>query len=136
MSFFIFLEIFSLLIYLKKNPKNKDAGLYKCVVVNELGECTANIFLQFQGDQAGVAKGEQIPPSIIERPRIIKDETKRTVRIECKLRAKPDPQVKWIRDKQELTNGKKYKVEIKKESDNLFLLVLEILVRIFFYNIF
>ncbi len=98
-----------------------------------MGECTANIFLQFQGDQAGVAKGEQIPPSIIERPRIIKDETKRTVRIECKLRAKPDPQVKWFRDKQELTNGKKYKVEVKKEADNLFLLVLEILVRINFF---
>ncbi len=97
-----------------------------------MGECTANIFLQFQGDQAGVAKGEQIPPSIIERPLIIKDEAKRTVRIECKLRAKPDPQVKWIRDKQELTNGKKYKVEVKKEADNLFLLILEILVSIIY----
>lgn len=92
-----------------------------------MGECIANIFLQFQGDKAGVGKGDQIPPSIIEKPRIIKDESKRTVRFEVKLRAKPDPQIKWFKEKQELTNGKKYKIETKKEADNVFLLILEIL---------
>lgn len=100
--------------------------MYKCIVVNELGECVANIFLQFQGDKAGVAKGDQIPPSIIEKPRIIKDETKRTVRIEVKLKAKPDAQIAWFKEKQSLSSGKKYKIETKKEADNVFLLILEI----------
>lgn len=98
------------------------------MVINELGECVANIFLQFQGDTAGVGKGDQIPPSIIEKPRIIKDEAKRTVRIECKLKAKPDAQITWLKEKQTITNTKKYKIETKKEADNTFLLSIDILV--------
>lgn len=104
--------------------------MYKCVVANELGECIANIFLQFQGDKAGVGKGDQIPPSILEKPKIIKDETKRTVRIEVKMRAKPDAQISWFKEKQALTAGKKYKTEVKKEADNVFTLILEISVTI------
>jgi hypothetical protein len=94
--------------------------------MNELGECIANIFLQFQGDQADVAKADQIPPSVIERPRIIKDEAKKIIRIEVKLKAKPEAQISWIKEKKTLSNSKKYKLETKKESENLFLLILEI----------
>ena len=50
-------------------------------MINELSECVANIYLQFQGEQARVAKGDQTPPSVIERPRIIKDDSKKTVSI-------------------------------------------------------
>ena len=75
-----------------------------------------------------MGKGDQIPPSMIEKPRIIKDETKKTVRIECKLRAKPDPQIVWFKEKQTITNGRKYKIETKKEADNIFLLCIDILV--------
>ena len=122
-------NVLSIIFSLIQNPKSKDAGLYKCDVVNELGECIANIYLQFQGDNAGLDKGDQIAPSIIERPKIIKDEAKRTVRFECKLRAKPEAKIKWLKEKKELTNGKKYKIETKKESENVFLLILEISVR-------
>lgn len=110
-----------------QNPKNTDAGLYKCIVVNELGECIANIFLQFQADQASVAKGDNIPPSMIEKPKIIKDEAKRTVRIECKLKAKPDAQISWFKDKTALATTKKHRIETRKEADNVFLLILEIM---------
>ncbi|CAF0846330.1 unnamed protein product [Brachionus calyciflorus] len=109
-----------------KNPKNTDAGLYKCNVVNELGECVANIFLQFEGNQAGLNKGDQLPPSIIAKPKIIKDEAKRTVRIEVRIRAKPEAQITWLKEKTSLKNDKKYKIESKKESDNVYLLTLEI----------
>lgn len=73
-----------------------------------------------------MGKGEQIPPSILEKPKIIKDEVKKTVRFEVKLRAKPDAQITWLKEKTTLTNGKKYKIETKKEADNTFLLILEI----------
>jgi hypothetical protein len=119
-SFLLSLEI--------KEPKNKDKGLYKCDVVNELGECIANIHLQFQGDAAGLDKGDQIAPSIIEKPKIIKDEAKKTVRFECKLRAKPEAKIKWLKEKTDLANGKKYKIETKKDTttENVFILILEI----------
>jgi hypothetical protein len=109
-------------------PKNSDAGLYKCIVLNELGECIANIFLQFQGDKAGVGKGDQIPPTILEKPKIIKDESKRTVRIEVRMRAKPDATITWFKEKQTLkSDNKKWKIDMKKESNNEFTLILEIL---------
>ncbi len=75
-----------------------------------------------------MGKGDQIPPSMIEKPRIINDEAKKTVRIECKLRAKPDPQIVWFKEKQAITTGRKYKIETKKEADNIFLLCIDILV--------
>ena len=51
------------------------------------------------------------------------------MRFECKLRAKPEAKIKWLKEKKELTNGKKYKIEMKKESENVFILILEIQVR-------
>ena len=93
-----------------------------------MGECVANIYLQFQGEQAGVAKGDQIPPSVIEKPRIIKDDSKKTVRIEVRMKSKPEAQIVWFREKQSLSNGKKYKIETRKEADNSYLHILEILV--------
>ena len=95
-------NVLSIIFSFIQNPKSKDAALYKCDVVNELGECIANIYLQFQGDNAGLDKGDQIAPSIIERPKIIKDEAKRTVRFECKLSAKPEAKIKWLKEKKEL----------------------------------
>lgn len=91
-----------------------------------MGECVANVFLQFEGNQAGLNKGDQLPPSIIEKPKIIKDEAKRTVRIEVRIRAKPEAQITWLKEKTTLKSDKKYKIESKKESDNVFLLILEI----------
>lgn len=114
-----------------QKPKNSDAGLYKCVVINELGECIANIYLQFQGEQAEVAKSDSLPPTVIEKPRIIKDDAKRVVRFEVRMRAKPEMDVAWFKEKTALTNNKKHKIEIKKESDNVFLLSLEISVSLF-----
>lgn len=91
-----------------------------------MGECVANIFLQFEGNKAGLNKGDQLPPSIIEKPKIIKDEIKRTVRIQVKIQAKPEAQFSWFKEKQALKSDKKYKIETKKEADNAYLLILEI----------
>lgn len=109
-----------------QKPKNSDAGLYKCVVINELGECIANIYLQFQGDQAGVGKADTLPPSVIEKPRIVKDDAKRIVRFEVRMRAKPQMDVTWFKEKTTLVNNKKHKIECKKESENVYLLSLDI----------
>jgi hypothetical protein len=92
--------------------------------------------LQFQGDQAKAGKDDQLPPSILEKPKIIKDEAKKTVRFECRLRAKPDPQITWLKDKTVLTSGKKFKIETKKESDNIFILILEISVTSRFFGLY
>lgn len=118
-------DIYTLSMEIQK-PKNSDAGLYKCVVINELGECIANIYLQFENEQAAVAKSDTLPPSVIEKPKIIKDEAKRMVRFEVRMRAKPQMDTVWFKNKQKLTNDKKYKIDVKQEADNVFLLSLEV----------
>jgi len=42
------------------------------------------------------------------------------------MRAKPQMDVAWFKNKQPLTNDKKYKIDIQKEADNVFLLSLEV----------
>ena len=74
-----------------------------------------------------MAKSDLIAPCLLEVPRVIRDAVKKSVRIECKLRAKPDAQIKWLRDKKELINGKKHKLSSKKEPDGTFTLTLEVL---------
>jgi hypothetical protein len=48
-----------------------------------------------------------------------------------RLRAKPEPSVSWLRNNQILKASNKYKIEIRKEADNVFVLILEILVSCF-----
>ncbi len=100
--------------------------MYKCNVINELGECIANIYLQFEGESGEVKKSDALPPSVIEKPRIIKDEAKCKVRFEVRMRAKPQMDVSWFMNKKPLTNDKKYKIDVQKEADNVFLLSLEV----------
>ena len=83
---------------------------------------------------AGVGKGDTIPPSVIERPRIIKNDTNRSVRFEVKLRAKPEPQISWFKEKSALVNGNKFKIDVKKEADNVFIMTLEIKVILEHYS--
>ena len=92
--------------------------------------------MQFQANKGNLAKADLIPPTLLEKPNIITDDSKKSVRFEVRLRAKPEPQVSWLRNNQILKASNKYKFEIRKEADNVFVLVLEILVsfriRIFF----
>ena len=65
---------------------------------------------------------------MLEKPSIITDDAKKSVRFEVRLRAKPEAQVSWLRNNQILKASNKYKFEVRKEADNVFVLVLEILV--------
>ena len=102
--------------------------MYKCNVVNELGECVANVHLQIQNNKPTFAKADQISPSILEKPRVVVDDAKKSVRIEIRMKSKPEAQISWFKEKLSLTNGKKYKIETRKEADNSYLYILEILV--------
>jgi hypothetical protein len=104
--------------------------LYKCVVANELGECVANISLQFQGDEAGVERNDALTPTVTERPRIIKFEGQRMVRFETRWKAKPQMEVCWFKEKMPIANSAKYRTDCVKETDNSYLLSLEISVNI------
>lgn len=111
-----------------KNPKDSDAGLYKCVVSNELGECITNINLQIQGNKASLAKQDLIPPTLIEKPTIVMDGAKKCVRVDVKIRAKPEAKAVWFKDGKQLSQSNKYKFNVKKEADNVYILSLDLYV--------
>jgi hypothetical protein len=88
----------------------------------------SNLFIQFQANKPSLAKLDLIAPVIVDKPSIVRDEIKKCLRFEIKLQAKPDAQVAWFKDTIALKSSNKYKMDLKKESENLFLACLEIYV--------
>lgn len=115
-------------MFLKQDAKAADAGLYKCVVANELGECVVNAHIQFQANKASLAKTDLIPPTLLDKPSISNDDTKKCIRFECRLRAKPEAQIQWFKDGAALTANAKNKFEVKKDGDNIYIVALEVYV--------
>lgn len=103
------------------------------MVNNELGECVANISLQFQGNEAGVGKSDSLPPSVVEKPRIIKLEAQRKVRFEVRWKSKEQMDVAWLKEKCPVKNSDKFMIECVQEADNTYLVSLEISVSIDIY---
>jgi hypothetical protein len=77
-----------------------------------------------------LTKTDLIPPTLLEKPIIISDDAKKSVRFEVRIRAKPEAQVVWLRNSQILRASNKYKFDVRKEAENVFVLVLEILVSV------
>ncbi len=88
----------------------------------------SNLFLQFQANKPNLAKLDLIAPTLFDKPVIVRDEIKKCLRFEVRVQAKPDAQVAWLKENVALKAGSKYKIDVKKEPDNVFLAILEIYV--------
>ncbi|XP_014674221.1 PREDICTED: twitchin-like [Priapulus caudatus] len=103
-------------------PKKENAGKYKCVAKNELGELTANFTLSI-----GAPDGSgDITPEFVGKPEIVQGDKKIT--LQCKVKARPEPEVKWSRDDNEVKEDSRVKLTKTKEKDqaDVYLLKLEI----------
>jgi len=77
-----------------------------------------------------VEKNDALTPAVIEKPRIIKFEAQRMVRFETRWKAKPQMDISWFKEKIPIFNNEKYKIDCVKESDNNYILSLEIAVSV------
>ena len=118
-------------------PTKADEGAYKFVIQNEKGETTSD---SMEVTEIPVEKGKifikhvtinlhsfdshtrvpsfyPVPPSIKEKPKVVKDDKKKTVVMECIVRSDSPPKVKVMKGSETIMEDKKHfaKVEQMKE---------------------
>lgn len=96
-----------------KDPSKDDGGAYKCIIKNEHGEITANLNLNIEGEKA--PEGEA--PTFVEKPKIIPEDDGRRVIMECKVRAKPKPNIIWYREGVVIKESKRSVMTVKEQKD-------------------
>ncbi|CAF4536552.1 unnamed protein product [Rotaria sp. Silwood1] len=110
-----------------KNLVSSDGGLYKCTISNEVGTSVANIVIKIAGDKANLEQLDKLAPAF-EKPKITKDTKQKTIKIEYRCKGKQEPKITWKKAKTEIKDTpNKYKISKKKETDDTYLCILEIL---------
>lgn len=88
------------------------------------------ILLFIVGDKANLDQVDRIAPAF-EKPTITKDPKQRSIKIQCRCKGKAEPKITWKKDKTELKDTpNKYKITKTKEAGDVYVFILEILVRI------
>jgi len=126
-----------------KEPSMADAGLYRCNAFNAFGDSNANIDLNFETGDEGVAapaaaaapekveeapkpKGDGFPPTFTEKPRIVPNETGTLVTMKFKVRAKPKAEMQWFKGTQKIKVGNKFNVKYVDCGNDEWEIMLEI----------
>ncbi|XP_061166987.1 twitchin-like isoform X9 [Saccostrea echinata] len=100
-----------------------DAGTYKVVAKNKLGEVSASINLNFSGSQK---QQDGIAPNFIQKPVTKQADNGKKLLFEGQLTADPAPQITWFKDEQQITPGGRIKIRTDPQPNKKYLLVLEI----------
>ncbi|XP_053200690.1 twitchin-like isoform X3 [Panonychus citri] len=73
----------------------EDAGKYKVIAKNELGESNASISLNFDSDDSSVPT-DNAKPTFTEKPVIKQSDDGSKIIFECRLVAEPAPTIEWF----------------------------------------
>lgn len=124
-------------------PNLEDSGLYKCNIKNILGEVNANLTLNIESKwnllrhyHANISwfsvffffkfQRYAVVPVIRDKPKIIKIIKKKTVVIECVVVSKFAPKCTWFKERNEIAESERHKVDITQIKEGEFAVQLEI----------
>ncbi|XP_021346443.1 twitchin-like isoform X8 [Mizuhopecten yessoensis] len=102
-----------------------DAGAYKVVAKNKLGEVSASINLNF-GAKQGQKQQDGIAPNFIQKPVTKQADNGRKLLFECQLTADPAPEITWFRDDTLIKAGDRIKITTSPQDQKKYFIVLEI----------
>ena len=86
------------------------------------------------GDKATLEQLDRLAPAF-EKPTTTKTVTEETIRIECRCKGKQEPKITWKKEKTEIKDTpNKYKISKTKETEETYLYILEIFVRIIYLS--
>ena len=86
----------------------------------------------FKGDKVSLDRLDGIAPAF-DQPKITKDVKKKSAKIECRCKGKPEPKIVWKKDKNEIKETpNKYKISKIKEANDTYVFTLEISVSLKF----
>lgn len=123
-------------------PNLEDSGLYKCNIQNHLGELNANLTLNIESESICSTQifssciwhilinlklcCFSVVPVIKDKPKIIKIIKKKTVVIECVVVSKFAPKAIWFKEKNEVSESTRHKVNVEQVKEGEFAVKLEI----------
>ncbi|XP_071120619.1 twitchin-like isoform X18 [Mytilus edulis] len=107
-----------------KGVTQADAGTYKVVAKNKLGEVSASINLNFSAP--GQKQQDGIAPNFTQKPSTRQADNGKKLLFECQLTADPVPQISWFRDDQQIKDGGRIKIQTDPKGNNNYFIVLEI----------
>ncbi|XP_022255917.1 muscle M-line assembly protein unc-89-like, partial [Limulus polyphemus] len=113
-------EEFTIILEIR-DPSKDDGGSYKCNIKNENGEINANLNLNIEGQK----KPDGEAPTFVEKPKIIPEDGGKRIIMECKVRAKPKPNIVWYRENTVVKETNRIK-QIIKEENNVYIIRLEL----------
>ncbi|XP_055958001.1 muscle M-line assembly protein unc-89-like isoform X2 [Patella vulgata] len=106
------------------NVTQNDAGTYKVVAKNRLGEVSASINLNFSAGQQKQQNG--VAPNFITKPMTRQENNGKKLFFECQLAADPAPNITWFRDATPITAGGRFKIKADCKEPKKYFLSLEI----------
>lgn len=101
----------------------EDAGKYRVVARNELGELTANLTLNMEGEH-GDKGGEA--PVFVEKPKISSEKAGKVIIMECKVKSKAAPDITWYCEGKVIIESSRIKQTITGEADDIYVVRLEL----------
>lgn len=99
-----------------------DAGTYKVVAKNKLGEVSANINLNLGG--AAKKQADGVAPNFTTKPST--RQVGKNLVMECQLTAEPKPSLEWFRDDAPIKSGGRITIIAESKGPQTYLLKLEI----------
>lgn len=111
-----------------QDPKQSDAGQYRCHAKNKNGESNANIALNFGGTPEE-AKDGKYAPKFSEKPEILPGRDGSYVLLRVRVKANPAPTVTWFHNSEPVTLDERRIANVESDGDEKYTISLEITVR-------
>lgn len=103
-----------------QDPSAPDGGTYRCHVKNEYGESNANLNLNIEAEPEPEGDG----PTFVEKPRIQSQNKGKLVIMDCKVKAKPKPQIVWTHAGKVVKESSKISISIVQEKEDIYYIKL------------
>lgn len=87
---------------------------------NEFGESNANLNLNIEAEPEPEGDG----PTFVDKPRIQSQDGGKLVIMDCRVKAKPKPEIVWTHAGKVVTESSKISISIVKEKDDVYYIKL------------
>jgi len=111
---------FYIIFWQWQDPSAPDGGTYRCHVKNEYGESNANLNLNIEAEPEPEGDG----PTFVEKPRIQSQNKGKLVIMDCKVKAKPKPQIVWTHASKVVKESSKISISIVQEKEDIYYIKL------------
>jgi len=98
-----------------------DAGLYKVVAKNKMGDVAASINLNFSpADEPHEKQIDGLAPTFSKKPSIRQEDEGKRLLFECRIQADPKPTISWFHNGAPVASSSRHKLLVDKDGHSYF----------------